>query len=123
MDPNWLNPLKKALASLEELEREKYSAAIRDAWIQRFEYSLELCWKTAKRLLNERGIEAYSPKDVFRKAAMEGLIDDASKWLDFVDKRNLTSHIYNEEVANTVFSVIGDFRILSRRLLSVLEKN
>ena len=39
--------------------------------IQRFEYSFELAWKMMKRVLESHGLEVGSPKDTFRKAALE----------------------------------------------------
>jgi nucleotidyltransferase substrate binding protein (TIGR01987 family) len=118
-----LSPLLRALATLGELEKETFSPAIRDAWIKRFDYSLEACWKSMRRVLGDRGITAYSPKEVIRLAASEGLIDSPDRWLDYIDKRNLTSHIYNEEVANEVYAVIADFRVDARRLAGVLSES
>ena len=39
--------------------------------IQAFEFCYELSWKTMKRILALRGQETGSPKDTFRKAALE----------------------------------------------------
>lgn len=123
MERQWLSPLLRALATLDELEKETFSPAIRDAWIQRFEYSLEASWKSMRRVLGDRGITAYSPKEVIRLAASEGLIDSPDRWLDYIDKRNLTSHIYNEEVANEVYGVIAAFRVDARSLANVLSES
>ena len=44
--------------------------------VQAFEIAYELSWKTLKKVLATKGVEVYSPKETFRKAAAEGLIHD-----------------------------------------------
>lgn len=58
-----------------------------------------------KRLLAERGLIANSPKEVFRMAALEGFISDPELRFDFLKKRNLTVHIYNEKEVDNVLLV------------------
>ena len=71
-----------------------------------FKSCYELSWKTMKRILSYRGIEANSPREVFRLAAREKLIDDLDKWFDFIEKRNLTTHVYNLKIAEEIFSFL-----------------
>jgi nucleotidyltransferase substrate binding protein (TIGR01987 family) len=60
-----------------------------------FEVSIEYGWKELKRQLEEKGVEdVFAPKDVVRKAAQVGLIDDAERWLDYIDARNDSVHDY-----------------------------
>lgn len=47
-----------------------------------------------KRLLQERGKIANSPRETFRMVALEGFIYDPELWFDFLVKRNLTVHTY-----------------------------
>lgn len=116
--------LVKALGSLKQGYKDAPSELERDGLIQRFEYSVELCWKTAKKILLLHGISADSPKNVFREMGQLGWLDDVENWIDYIDKRNETSHTYNEEVAQRIFSVIKPFMIDSDILLKVLkEKN
>lgn len=77
--------------------------------IHAFEYCFELTWKTMKRLLNVRGQIANSPREVIRLAALENFIDDPERWFDFLKKRNMTTHTYDEKAAETVLSVLADF--------------
>ena len=101
---------EKALATLKELAGIKVPSAIeRDACIQRFEYSFEAVWKVAKRYLNVlEGVDAASPKSVIRSSMDVGLLDEsvARNALLMVDDRNLTSHTYNVDLANEIFSRI-----------------
>lgn len=52
-----------------------------------FEFCYELAWKIMKRVLQENGLEVGSPRDTFRKAFAENLIDDPSVWFEFQEKR------------------------------------
>lgn len=97
---------EKALASLERALSETKTDITRDASIQRFEFCVELAWKTARKLT---GASATSPKQVIREMAQAGLIDDVHLWLEAIDQRNLSSHTYNEDLAEKVYSFIQKF--------------
>jgi nucleotidyltransferase substrate binding protein (TIGR01987 family) len=59
----------RALRTLKEITRQPYSLIVRDAAIQRFEYSFEIFWKFLKEYLKfEDGIICASPKSCFREA-------------------------------------------------------
>ncbi len=74
--------------------------ALRDAGIQRFEFCIELSWKTAIKVL---GLETKAPNPAIRDMAQNKLIDDPNIWFDFLLARNKTSHTYDEEVAKVVY--------------------
>ena len=116
-----LSALKKALDSLKNGYSENPSELERDGIIQRFEFTLELSWKTAKKILRSNDIEVDVPKNVFREMASLGWIDSAELWMEYVNARNKASHIYNEEMATAVFSVISDFIKDTESLIKILE--
>lgn len=119
-----LEQAARALASLEQLAGIAAPSLIeRDAAIQRFEYTVEACWKAARAVLSERyGIELASPKPVVRACAQNGLLkeDDARAAMDMIDDRNLTSHTYNEELAIAIFGRLALHAGLLRRWLEAL---
>ena len=80
--------------------------ALRDSCIQRFEFSVELCWKFLKRILEDKGVEVVYPRDVIRTAFAGRLINDEALWLSMLDDRNLTSHTYDEDLADEIFAHI-----------------
>jgi nucleotidyltransferase substrate binding protein (TIGR01987 family) len=94
----------------------------RDGAIQRFEYTFELSWKALKRELAERGVETNSPRQVIRQAAAEGIIDSVESWFDFLEKRNLSSHVYREDYAKAVEGVFEPFKLAAGELISRLER-
>lgn len=122
-----VNELTKAIFSLEEalnlyhqsIPESLEQKAFRDACIQRFEYSLELCWKTSMKLL---GSQTAASKPAIREMARNNLIEDPSAWFSFIEARNKTSHSYDEDVAKEVFESISIFAPESRKLLQELQK-
>lgn len=94
-----------ALMRLKEVLAIPKTAVTRDSAIQRFEFTLDLAWKTTKTFLEDsRGIRCASPKGCFKVAFAQGLIEHDPFWLDLVDLRNDTVHTYKEELAESVFA-------------------
>ena len=74
-----------------------------DATIQRFEFCFELAWKLMKAVLEYEGIEVNSPRSCIRGGWKQGLISNAEAWLEMMEKRNLSSHTYDENVAREIY--------------------
>jgi len=87
----------ETLAKKEELEREGFGDLYLDLLVKRFEFTYEMAWKALKRYLDYLGLEASSPRAVFREAYAQGILKDETAWLDMIEMRNLSSHIYDEE--------------------------
>ena len=79
-----------------------------DGLIQRFEFCFELSWKLIKAFLDYEGVEVNSPHSAIRKAFQTGLIVDVEAWLDMLEKRNLSSHTYNEETAKEIYRHVAE---------------
>ena len=82
----------------------------RDGVIQRFEFTFELVWKTLKKILAFKGVDVNSPRDAFREAAKQQLIEDPLIWFEFIKKRNLTTHMYNQNYADEIFQSLPLFK-------------
>jgi len=102
---------ERALASLQELVPQylenKENIILRDAMIQRFEYSTEAFWKYLKAyLLTEHNLPANSPREVIRTGLTAKLYSEeiSKELLQMLDDRNLTSHTYVEELAESIAS-------------------
>lgn len=102
-------PLIKAFCKFEEFRQHGSTEQERAGTIQAFEYCFELSWKTMRRLLAERGVITNSPRETFRMAAADGMIRNVEVWFDFVKKRNLTVHTYNEDEVMSVLTVCEAF--------------
>lgn len=88
----------------------------RDSLIQRFEYCTDLFWKYLKKYLES--IHALPdlkiPREVISTTATLGLIsnDEAETILEMIKSRNLTSHIYVEEIADQISKLIPEYYLL-----------
>ena len=117
-----LTPLQKALTALQNALVLPKNDITRDATIQRFEYTFELTWKMLKRhLTQEAGVKEYSIKNLFRDAAQSNLINNVEAWFGYLEARNLTSHTYNEEVAEEAYQAAKHFAVDASLLLKKLE--
>jgi len=125
------SPLRKAVASLERaIVRSQGARAdeeLRDAVIQRFEYTFELCWKMLRRVLAKDSavpaeIDRMSYKDLLRHAGQRGFVDDVELWLVFRNQRNITSHTYDSDKANSVRETAVSFHAHALALLEILER-
>ena len=102
--------LEKALSRLNDaLQIPNPDQLYIDGTIQRFEFTLELFWKTLKRLLAVEGIETDTPKATLKEAFQIGWLHDESAWLQMLQDRNLTSHVYDETIANRIFQDIKKY--------------
>jgi nucleotidyltransferase substrate binding protein (TIGR01987 family) len=77
--------------------------------IQGFEFTHELAWNVLKDYLEMEGIQGLiGSRSTVREAFKRGLIIDGEAWMDMIEKRNLSSHTYNQDVAATLVSAIYD---------------
>lgn len=94
---------------------------MRDATIQRFEFTIELFWKFLKKALFHEKIESTTPRDTLSKAYQYQLIDDEEIWLEMLDDRNNTSHAYKEEEAQIIFEHIKQYLPIFQRTYLMLK--
>lgn len=104
------NRLTDAVSRLREAldDYKKYPLdSVRDGTIQRFEFCTELAWKTMREYLLDQGYtNINSPKEVIKQAFAFGMIKDNKEWVDLLNDRNLTSHVYDEVTAKEIFERI-----------------
>lgn len=105
LDFKYMN-LKKAYDRLKEVSDlyDGKNEIIRDSLIQRFEFTYELTHKTLKEFMNYEGVtlENSFPRTIFKKAYVNNIISDESVWINLLEDRNSTSHIYNEKLVNEI---------------------
>ena len=101
--------LLKAQATFERFRQNMVDDRDQVGAIHAFKFCYELALKMMKHILATQGVEANAPKDVFRKAALEKLIDNPEIWFDFLDKRYLTSYTYEQENVDAIVAVFDSF--------------
>ena len=117
----YLTPLLNAQKKFESFRQNLDTEQEKAGAIQAFEYSYELAWKILKRVLKHKGLDVASPRDTFRTAAQNFLLDDVEKWFEFQKKRNLTTHTYNDAVMDDVVSIFPDFSVELLKLTKTLQ--
>ena len=102
-----LEHFERALTRLHEVLAQPENDFIRDATIQRFEFTFEAAWKAMYRWLRARGVDvdedAYSS---IPEAFKRRLITDEKRWGEMRRYRNLTSHTYNLPLAIEVAAFV-----------------
>ncbi|RLC35520.1 nucleotidyltransferase [Candidatus Shapirobacteria bacterium] len=115
--------LFRAVNRLTDALKQEKSEFIRDSVVQRFEFSFELCWKLMKLVLAYLGSEnCNSPRECITVSAGVGLIDNPEKWLDYLELRNLSVHMYSQKMAEDVYELASDFVEDVKKLEKVVEE-
>ncbi len=115
----------RAMKTLKDILDEPFSVIVRDATIQRFEYTFEALWKFLKEYLKEReGVVCNSPKSCFREFfSLERITDEETTvgFLEMTDDRNMTSHTYKEEVSKILYEKMRNHYVLMEKLMDKIS--
>jgi len=114
--------LGRALARLEEVVSwpESHDGRV-EAAIQCFEFVIELYWKLLKHMLHFKGTIIATPRDAFRDAFAAGWIDNEQSWVRMLKDRNLSSHTYNEDLAQEILGHIPGYLPLLSQTFAFLK--
>ncbi len=89
-----------------------------------FEMTFELSWKVLKDYLESEGYIVKSPRETIKQAFQVGIIDDAHIWIDILSNRNLTAHMYDEDLSIEVLESIQTtyIPVIEQLYISLKEK-
>jgi nucleotidyltransferase substrate binding protein (TIGR01987 family) len=126
IDFKYMN-LKKAYTRLKEVSDlyDGKNDIIRDSLIQRFKITYELTHKTINEFMKYLGVtlENSFPRTIFKKAYVNNLISDDKVWINLLEDRNSTSHIYNEAMADEIANrIVNQYVEAIGELVDNLEK-
>ncbi|MCX7115857.1 MAG: HI0074 family nucleotidyltransferase substrate-binding subunit [Gammaproteobacteria bacterium] len=117
-----ISPLLRAQEKFETFRQNLNTDQDKAGAIQAFEFCYELAWKILKRVLNKKGVDVASPRDTFRTAAQNHLLNNLEAWFDFQVKRNLTAHAYNEVTMEEVIVSLPLFSVELQQLIDRLKR-
>lgn len=132
-----LSSLEKAITSLSKAINVYEATAKTDASndlmetlkagvIQNFEFTYELSWKFMKRWIENNIsatiVDGVTRRELFRFATESSLIHDVELWMEFHAMRNISSHTYDENNADSVYAVTGKFLHEAAALLKELKR-
>ncbi len=123
---------KKALSRLRDavslLKQRPLSEIEQQGLIQAFEYTHELAWKTMQDYLTYQGhTDIKGSRDAFRTAIRYNLIDNGEIWMETIQARNLTSHAYDQGMAEKIIKQIVElyfieFDQFEKRIKEILDE-
>jgi len=97
---------------------------LKSGQIQKFEYGVELCWKTIKIFLDvTHGINTVSPKSAIKEFFRIELISESEYELlnQMLDDRNRLSHIYNEMYFDEIYVNLNDYLTLMKKVADKIK--
>ncbi len=119
---NYNRALHQLTLAVRLIDQRPLSDLEKQGLIQGFEFTHELAWKVLKDYLEYEGIQGLiGSRSTVREAFKQGLIADGEVWMDMIEKRNLSSHTYNLDLASDLVEAIHDtyypsFLALKKRL-------
>jgi len=115
--------LERLTLVLMEYRANPKSIIAQAAVVQYFEIVSELGWKTLRDILLNEGLgDLNTPRIVLKEALVTGYISDGDAWMQVIQDRNKTSHIYNENIAQSVLNHIDtDYEKLFNDLKAVFD--
>jgi nucleotidyltransferase substrate binding protein (TIGR01987 family) len=126
---NFSNALDRFISSIEredEIKNEGFGDIYLDLTVKRFEFTYEMSWKALKRYLDFVGVDVKNPRATFKEAYLQEIIDEENIWLDMIEQRNLSNHIYDEyeisDIVNKVKFYKNAFIKLRNRLKKLLKE-
>ncbi len=116
--------LEKAYKTLNNaMNQWKYSKLEQDWTIQRFEYTIELTWKTLKKIHIFEFWECnLFPKQIFKVFYENWIVTNLELWFALLKERNNLSHFYSEYFAEKSFKFIKEHYWEIWILIQVLKK-
>ncbi|HXV19953.1 MAG TPA: nucleotidyltransferase substrate binding protein [Desulfuromonadales bacterium] len=128
-DVRWqqrFNNFQKALQQLSKAVELSHQRALseleKQGLIQAFEFTHELAWRVMKDYFAYQGnTSIMGSRDATREAFQNNLVTDGEGWMEMIRSRNLTSHAYNQEVADDIVERVvtlynGLFRAFEQRM-------
>lgn len=111
----------EALEKKEALVQAGFGDIFLDLAVKRFEFTYEMAWKAIKRYLDYAGIGVHAPRACFKEAFSQQLITEEQIWLEMIERRNLSSHIYNQDEIAGILIRLNDYKKAFNGLILELE--
>ncbi len=108
---NYRQALKRLSEAVALSRQRALSELEQQGLIQAFEFTHELAWNVLKDYLEAQGfVELIGSKNATRQAFKNGLLDEGEAWMDMIQARNLTSHTYQDKIAEDIVKdILGRF--------------
>ncbi len=121
---NFISAVERLSAAIDVYKKNPENDIYQDALIQRFEFTFELAWKALKEFMIANGLkdDLNFPKQILKEAYQLNIIGDENIWLEMLNARNLTSHIYDSDTASRIsHDICEKFWVEIKRLSEVFK--
>lgn len=98
---------------------------IKSGQIQKFEFTIELLWKTVQEFLFEvDGVDAVTPKSVAKEFVEAGYCDYSAYelFIQAINDRNQLCHIYRQEMADSIWNRLPEYELLARQIAAIMNE-
>ena len=125
---NYARALKTLRNAAELAAQRPLSELEMQGLIQGFEFTHELAWNLLKDFLEAQGIAGLiGSRDAIRTAFKNGLLADGETWMEMIKARNLSSHTYQQDLAQRIATDIltrfyPAFVALELKMRSMLDR-
>ncbi len=99
---NFNKAIKRLYEGVDRVSQTPNDLLLQAGLIQSFEFTFELGWKLLKDYLYSQGFTDKTPKEVIRRAFAVQIIQEGEIWLEMLQERNETSHIYDETISKRI---------------------
>ncbi|MDQ6845357.1 MAG: nucleotidyltransferase substrate binding protein [Bacteroidota bacterium] len=97
---------------------------IKNGQIQKFEYTIELLWKTLKKFFEVKREQYFLyPKEVIKASFAESMIDENNylTLIDAIESRNLLSHVYKIDLFDLIYPQLNSYAKAIRDIVTTIE--
>lgn len=119
-----LSNFRDALTLDPSLFPELVADNLKSGQIQKFEFTVELLWKTVQVFLYEfDGVDVVTPKSVAKEFVETGYCDYETyeQFIRAINDRNQLSHIYRQEMAETIWQRLPEYVQIVEHIVSVMR--
>jgi nucleotidyltransferase substrate binding protein (TIGR01987 family) len=99
---------------------------IKSGQIQKFEFTVELLWKTIQVFLYEvDGVDVVTPKSVAKEFVEAGYCDYETYelFIRAINDRNQLSHVYRQEMAESIWRYLPDYVRMVEQILCAMQSS
>ena len=119
-----LSNFRDALTLQPSLFPEIVADNIKSGQIQKFEFTVELLWKTVQVFLFEvDGVDVVTPKSVAKEFVEAGYCDyeNYELFIRAINDRNQLSHIYRQEMAESIWLRLPEYVGMVERIVGTMR--
>ena len=104
---NYTMALRRLVDAVELAGQRPLTQLEQQGLIQAFEFTHELAWNVMRDYFYWQGNSAIAgSRDATREAFSSGLLEDGEGWMAMIKSRNLSSHTYNQSVADAIAGAV-----------------